>query len=90
MKHKLAILTGMGLAAGLVSGCGGGSEGQGAPATSATPPPPASTAMALDTQMVLAQARMSSETAAPYTVDGGALTITDTSDTSEPISVNGM
>jgi hypothetical protein len=89
MKHKLAIITGVGLAAGLVSGCGSSGGGQGA-TTSATPPPPASTSMALNTEMVLAQARVTSETASPYTVDGGAVTLTDTSETSEPISVVGM
>jgi hypothetical protein len=90
MKHKLTIITGVGLAAGLVSGCGGSSEGQSAATASATTTPPASTSLALNTEMVLAQAHVSSETASPYTVDGGAVTMTDTSETSEPISVVGM
>jgi hypothetical protein len=85
MKTKLAIMTGVGLAAGLVSGYGGG-PGQGAAGLS----PPVSTSQSLDTEKLLAQARVSSETGAPYAVDGGALTLTDTSETSEPLSLNGM
>jgi hypothetical protein len=85
MNTKLAIMTGVGLAAGLVSGCGGG-QGQSAAGIS----PPVSTFQSLDTEKLLAQARASSETGAPYAVDGGALTLTDTSDTSEPLGIDGM
>jgi hypothetical protein len=45
-------------------------------------------AQSLDTAQVLAQARETSETSTPYPVNDGALTLNDTSDTSEPISVN--
>jgi hypothetical protein len=44
----------------------------------------------LDTAQVLALAKQTSETSSPFAVNGGALTLTDTSDTSEPISVDGM
>jgi hypothetical protein len=37
---------------------------------------------------VLAQARQTSETTSPYPVNNGALTLTDTSDTTQPINVN--
>jgi len=85
MKTKLAIMTSVGLAAGLVSGCGSQS-GQGMAGSTA----PVSTSQALDTQKVLAQAQVPTETATPYAVDAGMLTLTDTSETSEPISINGM
>ena len=49
-----------------------------------------SSAQQLDTAQVLALARSGSETAVPLQVDGGLLAITDTSDTAEAISVNGM
>jgi len=86
MKTKLAIMTSVGLAASLMSGCGG-DQGQ---TTSGSTMPPASTAQSLDTQQVLTQAKMTSDSSAPYTVDNGQLTLTDTSETSDPISVNGM
>jgi hypothetical protein len=85
MKTKLAIMTSVGLAAGLVSGCGGG-QGQGAATTAA----PVSTSQSLNTQKVLVQAQTPSETTTPYTVNAGALTLTDTSDTTEPLNIDGM
>jgi hypothetical protein len=85
MNTKLAIVTSVGLAAGLVSGCGTES-GQSASGTT----PPVSTSQSLNTEKVLAQAQVASETTAPYAVNGGALTLTDTSETSEPMSINGM
>jgi len=44
----------------------------------------------LDTAHVLALAQQTSDTSSPFQVDDGALTLTDTSDTSVPISVIGM
>jgi hypothetical protein len=85
MNTKLAIVTSVGLAAGLVSGCGSES-GQSVGSTA----PPVSTSQSLTTEKVLAQAQMPSETTTPYAVDAGALTLTDTSETSEPMSINGM
>lgn len=82
MKAKVAIpLVGV-VAGSLMSACGGGDSHP--PATQMQQP------QALDTSQVLAQARVTSETAEPYQVDDGALTLTDTSETSEPISVNAM
>jgi hypothetical protein len=49
--------------------------------------PPASTSQSLDTAQVLALAQHTSESAAPTAVNGGALTLNDTSDTSAPIPV---
>jgi hypothetical protein len=85
VKHKIAILGVAALAAGSISACGGG-NGQ---AAAVMPPPPSVTSQSLDAVQVLAQARQASETSSPYSVNDGALVLTDTSDTSEPISVNG-
>lgn len=86
MKTKLAIMTSVGLAAGLLGGCGS----QSGQSMSGGTPPSVSTSQALDTAKVLAQAQMPMETATPYAVDGGMLMLTDTSETSEPISIDGM
>jgi hypothetical protein len=91
MKRKLTIMTSVGLAAGLVSGCGGGDHGQAAMGASgggggSTAP----SSVSLSTGDVLTLAQKTSETASPYTVDGGALVLTDASETSEPINVNAM
>jgi hypothetical protein len=55
--------------------------------TPATTTAPTSSAMALDTAQVLALAQATSETSSPFTVNGGAFSFTDTSETSSPISV---
>jgi len=47
------------------------------------------TRMSLDTAQVLAQARETSETSQPYAVNDGAMSLTDTSDTSAPLGING-
>jgi hypothetical protein len=87
MKSKLAILAGGALAASLVAGCGGGSNG----GTMTPPPtPPPSSNLALDTAEVLALAQQPSETQSPLPVDEGAVTLTDTSETSAPIAVAAM
>jgi hypothetical protein len=83
MKRKLAMMGTAALAAGLVTACGGGSD------DTATTSAPVSN-QALDTAQVLAQARTTSESASPFAVDDGALVLTDTSESSEPASVNGM
>ncbi len=89
MKRKLAIITSVGLAAGLVSGCGGGDSGQAATGAggggNSTP-----SSVPLSTGDVLSLAQKTSESAAPFAVDAGAVTLTDTSETSEPINVNAM
>lgn len=87
MKRKLAIMTSVGVVAGLVSGCGGGDNGQTAAGGGSANPP---SAVSLATVDVLSLAQKSSETASPYVIDGGAIVLTDTSETSEPINVNAM
>lgn len=86
MKHRMTILSVAAIAAAAMSACGGGgNDGQAA----AMAPPPAVTSQSLDTVQVLAQARQPSETSSPYPVNGGALVMTDTSDTTEPVGING-
>ena len=84
MKAKLLIAaTAAGLAASL-SSCGGSS-------TAALPPPmtPAPpVAMAIKTAQILGEAQQPSESAEPYAVNNGVLVFTDTSDTSEPITID--
>jgi hypothetical protein len=87
MKSKLAILAGGALAASLVTACGGGNGGGG---TTPPPTPPPSSNLALDTSEVLALALQTSETESPLPVNDGALTLTDTSETSTPIAVAAM
>lgn len=82
MKTKVVIPL-VGVVAGtLMTACGGGDSHP--PVTQMQQP------QSLDTSQVLAQARVTSETAEPYQVDGGLLTLTDTSETSEPININAM
>jgi|HubBroStandDraft_1064217.scaffolds.fasta_scaffold2615315_1 hypothetical protein len=83
MKAKIIIPLLSVVAGSLMSACGG--DGGGSPSASQSPQP-----QALDTAEVLAEARVTSETSEPYAVDDGALTLTDTSETSEPINVNLM
>jgi hypothetical protein len=92
VKCRMAILVVAAVAAGSISACGGGGGGGGdsGPAmATAMPPPPSVTHQSLDTAQVLAQARHTSETSSPYPVNDDALVLTDTRDTTEPVSING-
>jgi hypothetical protein len=84
MKSKNVLVGATALVtAAALSACGGGSSG------ASNPPPVVTTsAQSLDSAQVLAQAQHTSENSNPYQVNDGALTLTDTSETSEPISVN--
>ncbi len=84
MKHGMAILGVAAIAAGSISACGG-DNGQAV----AAPPPARVANQSLDTAQVLAQARDTSETSSPFPVNDGAVVLTDTSDTAEPMSING-
>jgi hypothetical protein len=71
-----------------VTGCGG--MGSSAPsAMTAAAPQSLPQPQSLDTAQVLAQARSTSETGEPYLVNGGALKLTGTSETADPIRVVG-
>lgn len=94
MKAKLVFALG-----GIVLGClsltdcgGGGAATSGFNSGSSASPsdPLGGPPSVLDTQQVLALAEKSSETAQPFAVDGGAVSVYPTEDeTSEPISVDG-
>jgi len=77
------------LLAGALAGCGG-SGGSSVATTQAAMPPAQSHSQSLDTEQVLAQARNTSESTDPYPVNDGALALTGTSDSSEPIAVNAI
>ena len=89
MKRRMAILGVAAVAAGSISACGGGGGDSGQAMATAMPPPPNVTHQSLDTAKVLAQARHTSETSSPYPVNDDALVLTDTRDTTEPVSING-
>jgi hypothetical protein len=88
VRYRMAILGVAAVAAGSISACGSGGNNSPA-AVAAMPPPPATTNQSLDTAQVLAQARQTSETSSPYAVNDGALVLTDTSDTTEPLGIDG-
>jgi hypothetical protein len=76
---------------GSAAGCGGSGA---TPAPGVTPqaqPPQAEVhTQSLDTAQLLEQARHASDSADPYAVDDGALKLTDTSDSSDPLLVNAI
>jgi len=89
MKSKVLILGAICTVTSLLAACGGNDNGSSN--TSTTTPPPTTTTpsgMGLDTAQVLALAQVTSETSAPFAVDGGAVTLDDSSETSSPIAVN--
>ncbi len=86
MRTKLVVLSVMGAAAALVTACGHDDNS----AMTTPPPPPSTTFLSLDTAAVLAMARVTSETADPIPVDDGMVILTDTSETTNPISVDSM
>jgi hypothetical protein len=84
MQLKTVVIVAAGLTAASLAGCGHDHQ------TAVTPSPPTSDVQTLDTSGVLALAQKSSETGTPFAVDGGLLVLSDSSDTAEAISVNGM
>jgi hypothetical protein len=94
MKRNIAVVTSVGVALGLLGGCGGGDNGppvaSGSSGSSGSSAPGSltQTPLLLDTQGVLVQAQSPMDTSSPYTVDAGLLVLTDTSETSSPISIN--
>jgi len=75
-KGKWLIAGAVGLTAALMAAC------HDTPSASGSTAPPS---QGLDTARVLALAESTSETASPIAVNGGALTLTDTSDVSYPL-----
>ena len=82
MKYKPVCLGALGLVAGFAAGCHDNNA--------ASPPPVMQAPESLDTAQVLALAQVTSEVTSPIAVNGGALTLNDTSETSAPIAVNAM
>ena len=79
MKRTIAVVSTAALVMVAVAACDdNGSSGS----------PGSSGSQSLGTAQVLEQARQTTETGTPYAVNDGALTLTDTSDTSAPIGVN--
>lgn len=85
MKSKVAALSVVGMTATLITACGHDDK-----TTMNPPPPPPPTVQSLDTAAVLAMAMMSSETSDPIMVNEGVVVLTDTSETTEPISIDAM
>jgi hypothetical protein len=89
MKSK-TLLIGVCVAATFAAAChndNGSSPSMTSTTPPQTPPPTTSNTMSLDTAQVLALAQVTSETTTPFTVNGGELVLTDTSETSAPIAV---
>ena len=82
MKWTFARALGVGLVPAVLTACGGGGN------TASAPPPPTASGQ-VATAQILAQARLSTETAEPHAVNDGAVVFTDTSETTEPIAVDG-
>ena len=88
MKRKYVLTTLAGSSLGLMAACGsGGHEDSTALAPTGQQ---TSTVQSLDTAKVLALAQKTSETSSPFMVDDGQLLLTDTSESGEPVSINGM
>ena len=87
MQLKTVVLVAAAMTVASLAGCGHDHQ------TTTVPPPttpPTSDVQTLDTAQVLALAQKTSETGAPFVVNGGLLMLSDSSDTAEAISVNGM
>jgi hypothetical protein len=74
------------LATIILASCGGsdGDSGNASTGSSTT-----STTSSFDTADVWAQALQKSETTEPYALNNGAVVLSDTSDTTQPISITG-
>ena len=94
MKRKIALLGAAAVAAAALTACGGGHDrtgnSTGTSSSSSSSSGGTSSVQSLDTAQVLALAQKSSEVSGPFEVNDGMLLLTDTSDTAEAISVNGM
>jgi hypothetical protein len=82
MKHRIVIFGTAAICSTLISACGG----DGGARVATAPSVPNITTQSLDTAQVLAQARETSETSVPFPVNKGELVLTDTSDTTEPLT----
>ena len=85
MRSKIHFLTGGAALSVLLGACGGGRGGSMPPAMPMPPMPPPTMTMNLDTAAVLVIVQTkTSETAAPFAVDGGAVAVTQVGDETSP------
>jgi hypothetical protein len=96
MKRTIPVIGAAVLLVSLLTSCGGSdngggsaSSGNGSGTGTGTGTGTGSSVMMVDTANVLAQAEQKSETTEAYSVNGGVLEFTDTTDTAEPISIVG-
>ena len=90
MKRKSTVIGLAVMVAGVLAACGHDQSSEMSPPMSTPTPPPMSTAVSVTTSELLANyATQPSETGSPVAVNDGMFTITDTSETTTPISVNG-
>ena len=90
MKRNIPVTGAAVLLVSLLASCGGSDNGGGSASSgSGTGTGTGSAVMMVDTANVLAQAEQKSETTEAYTVNGGLLVFTDTTDTTEPITIVG-
>lgn len=94
MKRNIPVIGATVLLVSMLASCGGsdtggGSASSGSGSGSGTGTGTGSAVMMVDTDNVLTQAEQKSETTEAYTVNGGLLVFTDTTDTTEPISIVG-
>jgi hypothetical protein len=90
MKRTASVIGVATVVASVLAACGHDDHNSGSTTTTTPPTPPPSTTINVTTAELLANyASQPSETAAPLTVNGGAFNITDTSEITTPISVNG-
>ena len=83
MKLRIAMIATAAAGVAALSGCGGSEESAAMSPPLTTPP-----GQGLVTSQVLAQARQSSETAEPYAVNDGVVSLLDSSETTDPINID--
>jgi hypothetical protein len=86
MKRKTVAIGVAAAVAGILSACGHDHSG-GSP--SPPTPPPSTNVNVTTSELLTGYAQKPSETASPAVVNASMFTITDTSETTNPISVNG-
>ena len=83
MNLKIAMIAATAAGAAALSGCGGSNE-----SAAMSPPLTTPSGQGLVTSQVLAQARQSSESAEPYAVNDAAVSLLDSSETTDPINLD--
>jgi hypothetical protein len=94
MKRKTVIIGVAAVVTGILAACGhdnNSDQGSSTPTTPTMPstPPPSTSVNVTTSELLTNYAEKPSETATPVPVNDGAFNITDTSEITTPISVNG-